>query len=1502
MKKRILSLLLAVVMIVGMLPTVALAAQTGDNAPATGPKTVVVHEEKDDPIHIVKSVSGDTLTLEAYVTNPLRIVTDTVPLDIALVLDVSGSMKETIKTRSYEAVYDLVGWEYYYRTENGSYERAYHCDGWHRGFHGTTYKAHEAGWFTSYYGNHTNDNRLTPKTSATDKDTLHTQFYRRVETEQSKISILRDAVNGFIDNVAETSPNSSIALVKFAGVKNEEIGNGTYTAEYNGNKQKNTNFTQIVKTLTQVNTPENAKALKDAVAALNPEGMTHTDYAMDKAEEALNGSDRQKVVIVFTDGEPSEWSGYNGRVAAGAVNKAKSLKKGGTLVYTIAVAENADADKTDGQINKFLHAVSSNYPDATATESSITLNTRAPSGNYYRVAKKGGELIDIFEQLSKEVSSLTLNMGESTVLSDTLSQYFTFKNEEDSTYGVRVYTADAVKNQTALAWEDAVEFKDAKLDVDPSTKTITVKNFDYGKNAVTIDTDEMIISGKKLIVEIPITPDKAYTDWKAGTENYPTNDTDKNKAGLSGYTDEKNNPLTTKLDESPEVPVTAYTVTYESTGANSADGKPASPADPEDDRTKAGKGYIPGQTVTVKPALEADGWDFYGWSALGITFTDKDGTKTFTMSDRDVKLTGTWTKTPTTANVTITKTFSGAEAPTDFALSLKKNGGDGTELLEKADDSYTYTAELEEGEYTLTESGADVDGKTLTATLKQGDTVIEPNNGAWTITIGKNDLDANLAYTLTNTYADYAPARLDLSTLFEKTLTGKDLADLPDSLKTFTVKLTPGTKDDATGSYTWGTTGIITGTATCGDDGATVNFGNFNADGPAQSDVALSGSELVITPEEFLDEGAFWYYLVEEVIPTGENGVASYPGLTYDTNKYILAIWVSTDSINHKYDVPNGAAFYPYNEETGAGKKLANRFITFNNTYTKPASTAEKHVITYERAIPEEIRKTLGHVDYPEWVNNDKTQLVVDKSVDTITLAYEVYVDGGIGAYATVSDPGATYVGYAVKMGDAIVTGGWGDGVMIQFLDDDTTVVLYYTKTFTRGKDGTFATAQNIAVVNGNDVPSEETTITDKTPGGLDFSDIIWKDLYVTGDQNFPESLTFRAELKLVDFDAGAVPQIASGQIAVQSLTEDNEPVEAFPEGWSDTLYATFYPDDVKFDKHNTKRFTAQDGSHLFLEFPAEGQYIFRVEEINDKEDGVKYDSHVYEIVVLVLTGEDGVSLEVVQYSLAEIINDDEDWFEEDVDKITFYNEVDTGDIPYYPIIPTIIAKDDGKLNKTDHFAYIIGYPDGTVHPNGEITRAEVATIFFRLLKDDVRNAYFTSYNTYSDVQLGKWYNNPISTMSALGIINGYPDGTFRPNAPITRAEFAAIAARFDETATRGTTTFVDVYGHWAADEIAKAYGNDWIKGYPDGTFRPDRNITRAEAMALINRVLDRAPESPSDLLPDMNKWSDNMDTTKWYYLDIQEATNSHDYTRKTFNYELWKRMLLDPDWSRYER
>ena len=223
-------------------------------------------------------------------------------------------------------------------------------------------------------------------------------------------------------------------------------------------------------------------------------------------------------------------------------------------------------------------------------------------------------------------------------------------------------------------------------------------------------------------------------------------------------------------------------------------------------------------------------------------------------------------------------------------------------------------------------------------------------------------------------------------------------------------------------------------------------------------------------------------------------------------------------------------------------------------------------------------------------------------------------------------------------------------------------------------------------------------------------------------------------------------------------------------------------------------------------------------------------------------------------------------------------------------------------LNSDDHFAYVIGYPDGLIHPDGEITRAETATIFFRLINEDVRNENLTKDNGFSDVGKDNWFNTAVSTMSALNIVNGYPNGTFEPNAPITRAEFAAIAARFDSSEADTTADFTDIKGHWAAEEISKAAKNGWVGGYPDGTFKPNQNITRAEAMALINRVLNRNPETADDLLATMVVWPDNMDQSKWCYLDIQEATNSHDYERKANNTEYWTKITQNPDWSALEK
>ena len=221
-------------------------------------------------------------------------------------------------------------------------------------------------------------------------------------------------------------------------------------------------------------------------------------------------------------------------------------------------------------------------------------------------------------------------------------------------------------------------------------------------------------------------------------------------------------------------------------------------------------------------------------------------------------------------------------------------------------------------------------------------------------------------------------------------------------------------------------------------------------------------------------------------------------------------------------------------------------------------------------------------------------------------------------------------------------------------------------------------------------------------------------------------------------------------------------------------------------------------------------------------------------------------------------------------------------------------------LNDSDHFAYVIGYMDGNVRPYGLISRAETTTIFFRLLKDSVRDGNLLTSNTYTDVADDYWANTAISTMTGLGIVQGRSTTTFDPKAPITRAQFAAICARFDTGKSNGEQTFSDIQGHWAEKYIQRAAELGWIKGFEDGTFRPDTYITRAQAMTMITRVLNRIPDDESDLLPGMNVWPD-CNPGNWFYLTVQEATNSHDFKHKAGSYETWTGMNKDPDWTRYE-
>ncbi len=232
---------------------------------------------------------------------------------------------------------------------------------------------------------------------------------------------------------------------------------------------------------------------------------------------------------------------------------------------------------------------------------------------------------------------------------------------------------------------------------------------------------------------------------------------------------------------------------------------------------------------------------------------------------------------------------------------------------------------------------------------------------------------------------------------------------------------------------------------------------------------------------------------------------------------------------------------------------------------------------------------------------------------------------------------------------------------------------------------------------------------------------------------------------------------------------------------------------------------------------------------------------------------------------------------------------------------PVIVHPVPEMLNGADHYAYLSGYQDGTIRPDSSITRAEVATIFFRLLKDEVREQYLTTENVFTDVNEGDWYNTAISTMAKAGVVNGRYADTFAPDEYITRAEFTTICARFDDANEAGANKFTDVSDHWAEDYILEAVAYNWIDGYEDYTFRPEEDITRAETATLINRVLNRVPENAEALLDTMKVWPDNADTA-WYYVAVQEATNSHTYERVNEFNEKWLELTENRDWTVYEK
>ena len=1281
-----------------------------------------------------------------------------------------------------------------------------------------------------------------------------TQFYYKESANTTKFDALKTAVSAFIDNVATNSPTSNISIVKFANGYKSTEGNDTFWQdgyEYN--------YTQIVKKLTKVDT-NGVTALKRAIGELKAGGATASDYGLNKAAEALEGAKQERVVILFTDGEPNHSKDFDKKVATDAVNKAKELKSSNpkTTIYTVGVFKNPSND-----VNTYMSSVSSNYPNASAAYKNGNWNVTnggSDFGKYYMNATSPVDLLKAFETISSEVSGGEL--GSKAILTDVIAPNFALVAPEGRT-GVTAYTVD----KTADGWSAQKTTLTNGVTVGTDGQ-VNVTGFDYSENCVTTTAKPNTTNdyGKKLVVEFTI-----HHNNYGGTQ--PTN------AGASIKDEEGKEVI--KVDD-PTVPV-----------------KITKPSITGVTRSKVydGTGFDVLSTIAKDINALADGKK-NAYVDIVVTVTSGSNTYTYTIKKGDKS--GSWDKTGLTTDKDV-KIENGTVSnyTYDLSITFKDATANGAaDAIEKTTATYTITKRP----VTLTSETASkpYDGTPLT---KPEVTVTDYNDGKNVFKNEVTDIKANgsvidpgPAVTNAITYtpgANFKATNYNISKS-EGKLSINDIAG-PTNLPKVTVHCTNTEVVHAdsdgnaltNGSYMSivsknATSNSYICTVTLTDKSDYINAYNTSTGATHVSDTSKNDTtEIVLTYDvtnKTWNAPTESFFLNVKCDTPTVNVTYEWTGLegvVFDDDQHKAPTLPKGETVTkgspHTVDFMylNGSTVtdvhgnvYKFSGWDKSGTFTVQENTTIRGTWTKSTGTFELDGKIFKSfTAPDDVQKDFYVTVTPQQgaTTDIRTGMLSLTGSTTTDVQFNFYNRSRI----TFTEPNT----YTYLVEEAFDRAAHPDGIVDEIHYDTRQYLL------------------TIVVDNNLNARSYFTAL--PQPDGAELMPTItFKNKYYE-DPNADDVTLDLSKYVTKTFESRHGKSATETFEAKVQIWLDNVPIitNAAAEKDSIAIYAAANGEKV-YDKTGTVTLsTGETKSFSFSENPVltKGhKYKVVITEIKGSNPDVEYDTTEYNTWVTTYGGE-------ISW-----------WYGEK--EFSFTNTY-TGIGDYYPIIiPTIIGKDTGMLNKTDHFAYVIGYPDGTVHPNGQITRAEVATIFFRLLRDEVRDGAFTTSNSYSDVAYGKWYNNPISTMSALGIITGYPDGTFKPNKPITRAEFAAIAARFDETQSGKSATFSDVIGHWAAKEIGIAYYNDWIKGYPDGTFKPDQNITRAEAMTLINRVLERKPESPADLLTNMNKWTDNMDTSKWYYLDVQEATNSHGYTRKTFNYELWRQMLNDPDWSRYER
>lgn len=1401
-RKRGLALLMCICMIFTLLPfsvfaedgavnTEKYVSDNSENANQSGVSMTKTVTKVDDDTY--------TVTLEQYVKDTIN-AGKTTPVDVVLVLDVSGSMAESgITSTEYQKVFNV-----------NKYSRAYYI------YNGTDYVGVEwCGYCQAYaeVNKYEHSTTYMPKTSENDTDETHVQFYTRIEgAATTKLKALQNAVNSFIGTIAAKNPESKIAIVKFAGKETKKVGNDTYSERYIYN------YTQIVKSLTAVNSEENVQELKAAVNALTAAGATQADYGMEKAKEVFGTESatpgRQRFVIMFTDGEPTSSSGFETSVADNTISAANDLENSyGAKVYTIAVHKNAKVgtelpatNSGDDRINRYMHLVSSNYPNATSLENT---GEGSVTNGYYKVATNEAELSDAFTQIGNSTSEAAVKGLDSTaVVTDDLAKNFQLPDGAD-TSNIKVYTA-AYNGDGA--YSDREEFDDASVSIGKTTDGntyVAVSGFDYSANYVSDiahqgDADNF---GKKLIVEFTIIVDRDKTYGGTQPTNAGANITLSNTEYASvknptvpvaitngfsckyTYVQDYNGKginvkehfinmlgddgLSTESSKNEYVAIT-YTITHEEDGVTVTDGTYVIPSNQTTGSWKNEEAIFTNAAVgTYTYDVTCSVADANGKAGYADGAKDGTGTMTFTINPID-------------------------------GLALDVNG---------AGYNGVYDGNSHGSAAAATVNGVETDKATILYSTDNGDT--------WTpdYPTATNVLDSTTVRVraslpgYNNAEAEYAltvskrPVKFTASTV-TRTWTGEEIAvnNTDDSDVTITASAPTAEAPNAgllqDNNYSFGGT-VYTASGTDETTGQG-NAGRFVSDAAAK-----------LTIEDGQGSDVTANYALEFVV--GYLKIAA-PG---SAETVLTAV--------KNYDGKPAESAYTFELKNEAGKVLQTKQNANDGTVTFDALTFDKKgTFTYyisevkgpdkgivydETVYKVEIEVTLAgdsysaETNYYKVVNNELEpvgEIVFNNTTAPATLVVGKTVSGNVST--------STEFGFRVELADTTYNkGGFTEGA-ISF-------------TLKAGESNSLSLPGNAAY----------------TVKELDSS-------------NYTVTATVNGEA--AELSDGALSGIAA---AGETVTVSFNNYKAFPPAPKTALTITagsaegYGPDPVTCDKWTV--------------------------------EGLKTGDSVDSVTITGKQSVPGSSANVASNAV--------------IKNAAGQDVTADYDIKYVDGTLTMIE----ILNKEIHFNYIVGYTDGTIRPENNISRAEIAAIFFRLLNDDVRDKFNTTDCDFSDVAEGSWCRRSIATLTSLGVISGYTDGTFRPDAEITRAELATIISRFANLDVN-TQTFSDISGHWAQKYIELAAGNGWIKGYEDGTFRPDEKITRAETFAMINRVLNRQTENVTDLLPqsEMNMWSDNMDEDAWYYKDVQEATNYHKCERIGDSvYEKWTEKVPDIDWAKVQ-